>query len=73
MDKLSHASRLYMGLAVALGNQRLILHDSNIFQEPYTKSEVSSIFQNQFLTRAKEVLKEFVDEMKNDMPEILDK
>ena len=69
--KLSYASKLDMDLARSLGEHiqhnlpRLMetLHETNLFQEAYTKAEVSSIFQNQFLETTKEVIKEYLDRM----------
>ena len=46
------------------------LHDSKLFQEAFTKGEVPSIFQIQFLEKTKEVLKEFVDEIRSIMPKL---
>ena len=83
VDKFPYAGELEMGLAECLGNkiqhnlQRLleILHDLKLFQEPwlptYTKAEISSIFQNQFLEKTKEICKDYVTEM--DMADILKK
>jgi hypothetical protein len=86
VDKLPQSKKsteLEMGLAEGLGNkiqpnlQRLleILHELKLFQEPwlptYTKAEISSIFQNQFLARTKEICKEYVTNM--DMADILKK
>ena len=56
-DKLSYTSRLDMGVAGTIWDQiqtnlpklMKMLYDCNIFQEPYTMSEVSSIFQDFFL------------------------
>ena len=54
-----------------------ILHESNIFQEPwlptYTKAEVSLIFQNQFLATTQKVLKDYVNETPANMAAILTK
>ena len=60
-DKLSYTSRLDENVAMEVVDKiqtiltKLMrtMHDCKFFQEPYTKAEVSSIFQNHFLKQSK--------------------